>query len=110
MDAGLRSSELFEKRGWTTIVSDELVPNVLLLITLAITGLTGVFAHLLDSFERLSLTASHEPLVTPLNLGTPVVTPLELVEVAKKELEAPGDTLGELSTPELKREEKETVS
>ena len=65
MDAGLRSSELFEKRGWTTIVSDELVPNVLLLITLAITGLTGVFAHLLDSFERLSLTASHEPLVTP---------------------------------------------
>jgi len=70
MDAGLRSSELFEKRGWTTIVSDELVPNVLLLITLAITGLTGVFAHLLDSFERLSLTASHEPLVTPFVVGS----------------------------------------
>ena len=65
MDAGLRSAELFEKRGWTTIVSDELVPNVLLLITLAITGLTGVFAHFLEHFERFSITATNDPLVTP---------------------------------------------
>ena len=65
MDAGLRSAELFEKRGWTTIVSDELVPNVLLLITIAITGLTGIFAHVLEQFESLSLTATNEPLVTP---------------------------------------------
>jgi hypothetical protein len=65
MDAGLRSAELFEKRGWTTIVSDELVPNVLLLITVAITGLTGMFAHALEQFESLSLTATNEPLVTP---------------------------------------------
>ena len=39
-DAGLRSEELFDKRGWSTIVSDKLVPNVLLLITIAITDLT----------------------------------------------------------------------
>jgi len=69
MDAGLRAAELFEKRGWTTIVSDELVPNVLLLITLAITGLTGVFAHLLEQFESLSLTATDEPLVTSFVVG-----------------------------------------
>lgn len=65
MDAGLQSAELFEKRGWTTIVSDDLVPNVLLLITLTISGVTGIFAHLLERFESLSLTASQEPLVTP---------------------------------------------
>ena len=64
MDAGLHSAELFEKRGWTTIVSDDLVPNVLLLITLAIAGLTGVFAHLLEHFESLSLAATNEPLMT----------------------------------------------
>ncbi len=64
-DAGLRSAELFEKRGWSTIVSDELVPNVLLLITLTITGLTGIFAHVLEQFESLSLTATKEELVTP---------------------------------------------
>jgi len=65
MDAGSKSAELFEKRGWTTIVSDELVPNVLFLITLAITGLSGVFAHFLQQFESLSLTATNDPLVTP---------------------------------------------
>lgn len=70
MDAGLHSAELFEKRGWTTIVSDDLVPNVLLLITLTISGLTGMFAHLLERFESLSLTASQEPLVTPFIVGT----------------------------------------
>jgi len=65
MDAGLHSAELFEKRGWTTIVSDDLVPNVLLLITFAITGLTGVFANILERFEILPLTATNEPLLTP---------------------------------------------
>jgi len=69
IDAGLHSAELFEKRGWTTIVSDDLVPNVLLLMTLAITGLTGIFAHLLERFQSLSLTASQEPLVTPFIVG-----------------------------------------
>ena len=61
----MRAAELFEKRGWSTIVSDELVPNVLLLITLTITGLTGIFAHVLEQFESLSLTATKEELVTP---------------------------------------------
>jgi hypothetical protein len=64
MDAGLQSAELFERRGWTTIVSDDLVPNVLLLITIAIAGLTGLFAHLLEQFESLSLTATGEPVIT----------------------------------------------
>ncbi|VEU37624.1 unnamed protein product [Pseudo-nitzschia multistriata] len=69
IDAGLHSAELFDKRGWTTIVSDDLVPNVLLLMTFTITGLTGVFAHLLQRFESLALTASQEPLVTPFVVG-----------------------------------------
>lgn len=62
--AGLHATELFEKRGWTTIVSDDLVPNVLIMISLAIGGLTGMVAYLLEQIEALSLT----------NLGVPLMT------------------------------------
>lgn len=69
MEAGLHSAELFEKRGWTTIVSDDLVPNVLLLITLAIAGLTGLFAHLLEQLEGFSLTTAGSSLITSFIIG-----------------------------------------
>ena len=64
MDAGLHSTELFEKRGWTTIVSDDLVPNVLLMTSLVIGGITGCFAHLIENFEALKLTTLDEPVAT----------------------------------------------
>jgi len=69
MAGGLHSAELFDKRGWTTIVSDDLVPNVLLLITLAIAGLTGLFAYLLEQFESLSLTSTGQSLITSFVVG-----------------------------------------
>jgi hypothetical protein len=64
VDAGLHSAELFEKRGWTTIVSDDLVPNVLFMISLAIAGLTGMLAYMLEHIEALSLTSLGVPLIT----------------------------------------------
>jgi hypothetical protein len=64
VDAGLHATELFEKRGWTTIVSDDLVPNVLIMISLAIGGLTGMVAYLLEQLETLSLTSLGVPLMT----------------------------------------------
>lgn len=64
MDAGLHSTELFEKRGWSKIVSDDLVPNVLLMTTLVIGGVTGCFAHLIETIETLSLTETNEPVMT----------------------------------------------
>lgn len=63
-DAGLHSTELFEKRGWATIVSDDLVPNVLLMTCLVIGGVTGCFAHLIENFESLALTSLNEPVTT----------------------------------------------
>jgi hypothetical protein len=62
-DAGLHATELFEKRGWTKIVSDDLVPNVLLMTCLVIAGVTGCFAHILDNMESLQLTSLNEPLL-----------------------------------------------
>lgn len=64
MEAGLHSTELFEKRGWTKIVSDDLVPNVLLLTSLVIGGVTGLFAHLIENFDSLALTSLKEPILT----------------------------------------------
>lgn len=61
IDAGLLSAELFDKRGWTTIVSDDLVPNVLLLSSLVIGGTTGFFAYLIENMEYLSLTSLKVP-------------------------------------------------
>jgi hypothetical protein len=63
-DAGLHSAELFEKRGWTMIVSDDLVPNVLFMISLTIGGVTGMLAYALDQIEALSLTSLGVPLIT----------------------------------------------
>lgn len=63
IDAGLLSAELFDKRGWTTIVSDDLVPNVLLLSSLVIGGTTGLFAFFIENmeFEFLSLASLEVP-------------------------------------------------
>lgn len=64
VDAAIHSTELFEKRGWTTIVSDDLVPNVLSMISLGIGGLTGMVAYLLEQSEALSLTSLGVPMMT----------------------------------------------
>lgn len=57
LEAGINASELFAKRGWTTIVSDDLVPNVLFLTSLVMGGVTGCFAHIVASVYDLSITS-----------------------------------------------------
>ena len=61
VDAGRNSAELFEKRGWRTIVSDDLVPNVLLLTSLVVAGVSGLFAHLIENLETLSFSNLGQP-------------------------------------------------
>jgi hypothetical protein len=61
VEAGRNSAELFERRGWTTIVSDDLVPNALLLTSLVIGGVTGLFAHLIENLENLSFSNIGQP-------------------------------------------------
>jgi len=56
LDAGFNATELFERRGWTTIVSDDLVPNVLFLTSLVIGGATGCFAHIISRIDALVLS------------------------------------------------------
>jgi hypothetical protein len=61
ISAGEHSAELFAKRGWTTIVSDDLVPNVLLMTSAVVGGVTGLFAHLVETTETLSFSSLNDP-------------------------------------------------
>lgn len=61
LDAGLRATEVFEKRGWATIVSDDLVSNILLIASLVIGGITGCFAHVVDSMDLIHVLSLNEP-------------------------------------------------
>jgi hypothetical protein len=61
LDASHHASEIFEKRGWTLIVSDDLVPNILLITSLVIGGVTGCFAHLISQMDGLQVSNLEEP-------------------------------------------------
>ena len=60
VDAGQLATEVFEKRGWTTIVSDDLVRNLLLMTSLVVGGVTGCFGYILAGLERLDVTTDDE--------------------------------------------------
>ena len=64
LDAGHNATSLFEKRGWTTIVTDDLVPNVLLMASLVIGGVTGVFGTGIESLDALDLSTLGRPFLT----------------------------------------------
>jgi len=72
IDAGSHANELFAKRGWTMIVSDDLVPNVLLLATLVVGGFTGCFAHIIVNVKSLFLLPDNESLAVPFMAGLAV--------------------------------------
>jgi len=61
ISAGARAWDLFERRGWTMIVSDDLVPNVLLMTSLVIGGITGCFAFLMERLDGLHILSLDEP-------------------------------------------------
>lgn len=72
VEAGQNASELFEKRGWSTIVSDDLAPNVLLMTSVVIGGVTGLFAHLIENTEMVTLTTLGQPGLVSFCLGLAV--------------------------------------
>jgi hypothetical protein len=61
VDAGLRATEVFDRRGWEMIVSDDLVPNILIITSLVIGGVTGCFAHLIEEMSVLPVLSLNEP-------------------------------------------------
>ena len=63
-DSGEKATELFEKRGWHEIITDELLPNVLFMVCLVIGGITGCFGLLLESLDKFHYTSFEKPTLT----------------------------------------------
>lgn len=61
LEAGHKATELFEKRGWTTIVSDDLLSNVLLMFSVVVGGVTGCFGMLIQNIESWGFTNLDTP-------------------------------------------------
>ena len=78
-EAGLKVTELFEKRGWTVIASDDLVPNVLLLSSVVLGGVSGCFAQLMEHLDSLHIVSLNDPATVAFAMG--VVNGLVLTSV-----------------------------
>jgi hypothetical protein len=70
LDAGLHATNVFEKRGWSTIVSDDLVPNILLVASLVIGGVTGCFAYIMQSVDLIHALSLNDPGLSSFWIGT----------------------------------------
>ena len=62
-DAGHKANELFDQRGWTRIVTDDLISSVLALVSLVIGGLTGSFAVIVQDLDGHGLTNFGHPVL-----------------------------------------------
>lgn len=60
LEAGHHATELFRRRGWSMIVTDDLIPNVLYILSLVIGGVTGLFAVLVEVLENFQFVAMPE--------------------------------------------------
>lgn len=72
MDAGGNATELFGTRGWTMIVTDDLVPNILLMMSLVIGGATGLFAYVIEDLEGAHISSLSEPGAASFGMGVVV--------------------------------------
>ena len=72
LEAGRGSTELFRKRGWKTIVTDDLIPNVLFIASLVIGGVTGCFGLLIEAVDGFNFTNLHNPATTAFLIGAVV--------------------------------------
>ena len=69
--AGKRAHLLFEARGWTTIVNDDLYTYVLTIVIIVIAGCTGIFGLLLEYYSEFGteITSLHKPGVSAFVIG-----------------------------------------
>ncbi len=62
-DAGHKANELFARRGWSRIVTDDLISSVLAMVSLVIGGLSGSFAVILQALDGHGLTNFGHPVL-----------------------------------------------
>lgn len=68
-EAGEKATELFEKRGWSKIVTDDLIPNILFMVSVVIGGVTGCIALLVESIDGYHFSSFNQPTLTAFLIG-----------------------------------------
>jgi len=68
-EAGHKANELFDKRGWSRIVTDDLITSVLFLCSLVIGGVSGCFSVMLQILDSTGLTSFGHPVYVSFMIG-----------------------------------------
>jgi hypothetical protein len=68
-DSSRKATEVFETREWQGVVSDQLIDNILRLITTAITLGTGCLGLVVEEFDGYSFTNFQQPTFTAFMIG-----------------------------------------
>mmetsp|Transcript_24754 Transcript_24754/g.53400 ORF Transcript_24754/g.53400 Transcript_24754/m.53400 type:complete len:858 (+) Transcript_24754:443-3016(+) len=69
-DSGSKASQLFEARGWTHVVSDDLIMTVMTMTSLIIGGSTGCLGIIVEEVDGYSFTSLHQPITTAFLIGS----------------------------------------
>jgi len=68
-DSGSKASQLFEARGWTHVVSDDLIMTVMAMSSMIIGGTTACLGLIVEEVDGYSLTSLNEPIATAFLIG-----------------------------------------
>mmetsp|Transcript_23643 Transcript_23643/g.35257 ORF Transcript_23643/g.35257 Transcript_23643/m.35257 type:complete len:564 (+) Transcript_23643:134-1825(+) len=68
-EAGHNATELFKTRGWAKIINDDLIPNVLFMVSIVIGGVTGFFGQLIQENANFGFSSEHRPGLTSFLIG-----------------------------------------
>lgn len=63
-DSGNKASQLFEARGWTHVVSDDLILTALSMSSCVIAGSTACLGLIVEEVDGFSFTTLNKPIVT----------------------------------------------
>ncbi|KAL7514016.1 hypothetical protein ACHAXN_011255 [Cyclotella atomus] len=68
-ESGSKASQLFEARGWSNVVSDDLILSALTISTMVIGGSTALLGLIVEEVDGFSFTTLHKPVVTAFLVG-----------------------------------------
>lgn len=63
-ESGSKASQLFQARGWTKVVSDDLILTALTMASAIIGGSTACLGLIVEEVDGYSFTTLHKPVVT----------------------------------------------
>eukprot|EP00542_Grammatophora_oceanica_P017883 CAMPEP_0194043442 /NCGR_PEP_ID=MMETSP0009_2-20130614/15065_1 /TAXON_ID=210454 /ORGANISM="Grammatophora oceanica, Strain CCMP 410" /LENGTH=255 /DNA_ID=CAMNT_0038687643 /DNA_START=66 /DNA_END=833 /DNA_ORIENTATION=+ len=68
-ESGHKAVDLFQTREWMKVVHDNLIPNVLFMASVVISGSTGTFGVLVEEVDGYTFSSFHKPITTAFFIG-----------------------------------------